>query len=203
MDDPGAWIPDPNDLDLVQKARFDNASAKRCTSVHLYIKNIEMQGYFKANDETSTALPMGPRDYLLYTYANKYSPDLQQDYVTGDGMKNYGQKLVLRRGQKAFHRILKSKTGSRSAVADKLSTLSQESWKAFTDRAEFYGFAGEKSALGTRLNLDWFIMPTYPYTEQLFQCIMLLKFDVVVATRWKLRGSETGRTQPTISRMQP
>lgn len=190
MDQVGYWIPELKELDQMTIDRFNTAGSKRLLSVHVYLKNINMVSTLQQIDTQNPEILN--RDLKAYTYANKYNDKTEGSPSAYDSryVRQNGMPIKFTRGQKAYHSVLKSPCYARNCTKESLQTLGSKPWKQYTQEAELYGFTGGTSAQ-SRLNIDWWFMPVFPFIGSNLVLSVAYKFEVCVATKWALYGTAT------------
>jgi len=188
MDQVGYWIPELSELDQMTIDRFNTAGSKRLLSIHVYLKNINMISTLQQIDTQNPEILN--RDLMAYTYANKYNDKTEGTLYDSKYVRQNGMPIKFTRGQKAYHSVIKSPCYARNCTKETLTTLGTKPWKQYTQEAELYGFTGGTSAQ-SRLNIDWFFMPVFPFIGSDLVLSVAYKFEVCVATKWALYGTAT------------
>lgn len=188
MDNPNLWFPNPEEIDQRKAAIFNNANATRLVSVHIYLKNIKYQ-----EKDPSQPPFIHPQDGKFMTFADPSSGDLNpaQVAIGNHYMISNGVPAYMTRMTKKYHSVLKSFCSAKATTRDNITQLFNKKWKDITNEFDFFNKTGNPSS-GARLNIDWLIVPEIVScdTAGVTGC---MKYEVVVATRWRIYSSQPGR----------
>lgn len=182
-DAPGVWVPSVDEIDELQQAKFDNCASKRIVSVHVYLKNIKY-----SEDRTGDPDSSVPLDTRLFTYANVNALTMNTSPNNHYMMSN-GVPAILTRLQRKYHSIVRAPCYAREMTKDTLATLNTLSWKNSNNIYNLFNRTGAEDALSPRVNIDYQIVPENLTcaTSGVTGC---LKYELVVATKWRLYGSK-------------
>jgi len=193
---PGKWFPQTDEIDELQKAKFNNSGAKRLVSIHVYMKNIVYTEFTQAEGSIVTA----PDDNNFFTYYDMYNQDVIP--VDNHWMISNGKRATLTRGRKKFHTVFKLLLNARSNVTSNAGTLATSQLSTILGEMNVYNKTSDGNSP---------ISTTFYYVPQSALGILgtsfnpqgYIRYELVVATKWRLYGSETKQIANRVRRALP
>lgn len=180
---PGYWLPADWEMDPLQLSRFNNAGSKRLISVHIYYRNIR----YTEESGNHSSVVTAPQDNTFFTYAapNAETIPTQPSHKILSG----GLQKKLRRGSAGYHQVLKQNCYANASTSEEMQTLLLKTWSEATHEFDFYNKTGTQTTTTPRLNIEHYVMPEVNscQTTGVTGC---LKFEMIVATKWRLYTSK-------------